>query len=256
MAEVYKQTKQEFDGQVYAYLVKRLREPIEQTDAYGCRIIDERGAETPSAQGNPNAPWAYTDLDKLVFFIKSAMGQAVDTLPNVFDGIDSLVLMNKTDLVKNVPVYRKVIGLVEEISYLPPENRGEGKLQPNTDEPDMTMEQRLQRAFTCAQFLMHCMINNGTVQSENYMANTFDTEVLAATEATFNIRSIGTYKDIVDYLKKGRVLDYAQLKPEGYALAVRIAKTLVTADETIFNNDTGNQLNDANSWRTLATYDG
>jgi hypothetical protein len=88
------------------------------------------------------------------------------------------------------------------------------------------------------------------------MANTFDTEVLAATEATFNIRSIGTYKDIVDYLKKGRVLDYAQLKPEGYALAVRIAKALVTADETIFNKDTGNKLNDANSWRTLATYDG
>ena len=256
MAEVYKQTKQEFDGQVYAYLVKRLREPIEQTDAYGCRIIDERGAETPSAQGNPNAPWAYTDLDKLVFFIKSAMGQAVDTLPNVFDGIDSLVLMNKTDLVTNVPVYRKVIGLVEEISYLPPENRGEGNMQPNADEPGMTMEQRLQRAFTCAQFRMFCIINNGTVQRETMMAETFDHDVLAATEATFNIRSVGTYSDIVNYLKNGKVIDYANVKPEGYALAVRIAKALVTANDTIFNNDLNNELNEARSWRTLSTYAG
>ena len=256
MAEVYKKTKQEFDQSVYAYLVKRLREPVENTDAYGCGIIDERGAETPRAKSNPNDAWAYTDLDKLIFLIKSSLGTTVDTLPSVFDWIDSLAIMNKADLVKNVPVYRKVIGLVEEISYLPPENRGAGNMQQVSDDPEMTMEQRLQRAFTCAQFLMHCMINNGTVQSESYMANTFDTEVLAATEATFNIRSIGTYKDIVDYLKKGRVLDYSQLKPEGYALAVRIAKALVTADETIFNKDTGNQLNDANSWRTLATYDG
>jgi hypothetical protein len=162
MAEIYKKTKQAFDQTVYAYLVKRLREPVEDTDAYGCGFVDERGAETQSASTNSNAKWAYTDLDKLIFFMKSAMGSAVDTLPSVFDWIDSLAIMNQADLVKNVPVYRKVIGLVEEISYLPPENRGEGKMQPNADDASLTMEQRLQRAFTCAQFLMHCIINNGT----------------------------------------------------------------------------------------------
>lgn len=256
MAEIYKQTKQAFDQNVYAYLVKRLREPVEDTDAYGCGFIDERGAETQSASTNSNAKWAYTDLDKLIFFMKSAMGSAVDTLPNVFDWIDSLAIMNQVDLVKNVPVYRKVIGLVEEISYLPPENRGEGKMQPNADDASLTMEQRLQRAFTCAQFLMHCIINNGTVQSENFMTNTFDTDVLAATEATFNIRSVGTYRDIVDFLKKGRVIDYASVKPEGYALAVRIAKALMTSADTIFNKDLTNSLNEAKSWRTLSTYAG
>lgn len=255
MAAIYKKTKQEFDQTVYEYLVKRLREPVEQTDAFGCGLIDERGAERPSAN-QENAAWAYTDLDKLIFFIKSAMGSAVDTLPSVFDWIDSLAIMNKADLVKNVPVYRKVIGLVEEISYLPPENRGVGKMQPEADDATLTMEQRLQRAFTCAQFLLYCIINNGTVQSENLMENTFDQEVLAGTEATFNIRAVGTYSDIVNFLKKGKVIDYASVKPEGYALAVRIAKTLVTADETIFNKDTTLMLNDAKSWRTLSTYAG
>jgi hypothetical protein len=256
MAEIYKKTKQEFDQTVYEYLVKRLREPVEQTDAYGCGFIDERGAETQSAKANQNAAWAYTDLDKLIFFMKSAMGAEVNNLPKVFDWIDSLAIMNKADLVKNVPVYRKVIGLVEEISYLPPENRGAGQLQPNADDANLTMEQRLQRAFTCAQFLMYCIINNGTVQSENYMARSFDHDVLDATEATFNIRSVGTYREIVDFLKNGRVIDYAKVKPEGYALAVRIAKALVTADGTIFNSDTNNVLNEVKSWRTLSTYDG
>lgn len=255
MAAIYKKTKQEFDQTVYEYLVKRLREPVEQTDAFGCGLIDERGAERPGAN-QENAAWAYTDLDKLIFFMKSAMGSAVDTLPSVFDWIDSLAIMNKADLVKNVPVYRKVIGLVEEISYLPPGNRGVGKMQPEADDATLTMEQRLQRAFTCAQFLLYCIINNGTVQSENLMVNTFDQEVLAGTEATFNIRAVGTYSDIVNFLKKGKVIDYASVKPEGYALAVRIAKTLVTADDTIFNKDTTLMLNDAKSWRTLSTYAG
>jgi len=255
MAAIYKKTKQEFDQTVYEYLVKRLREPVEQTDAFGCGLIDERGAERPGAN-QENAAWAYTDLDKLIFFMKSAMGSSVDTLPSVFDWIDSLAIMNKADLVKNVPVYRKVIGLVEEISYLPPENRGVGKMQPEADDATLTMEQRLQRAFTCAQFLLYCIINDGTVQSENLMVNTFDQEVLAGTEATFNIRSVGTYSDIVNFLKKGKVIDYASVKPEGYALAVRIAKTLVTADETIFNKDTSLMLNDAKAWRTLSTYAG
>ena len=251
MAEIYKKTKEDFDKAVYAYLVKRLREPVNETDAFGTGILDESGAEVQP--GNPNSNWAYTDLDKLVAFIKSAMGTEVNNLPSVFDGFDSLVLMNKMDLVKNVPVYRKVIGLVEEISYLPPENRGKGEMQKFSDEEGMPMEMRMQRAFTCAQFLLQCIINGGTVANENVMD--FDHTVLDSTEGTFCIRSVGTYKDITDYLKNGRVIDYAHVKPEGYLLAVRIAKELVKANDTIFNPDKDNVLNEAKSWRTLSTYE-
>lgn len=254
MADLYKQTKFDFDQAVYAYLVKRLREPIENTDAYGAGIIDENGAETPRATNSANMKWAYTDLDKLIAFIKSSMGTEIESLPYVFDSIDSMVLMNQMDLVKNVPVYKKVIGLVEEISYMPSGNRGSGAMQQSTDEEGMTMEMRMQRAFTCAQFLLQCIINNGIVASENVMD--FDHTVLDSEEATFNIRSVGTYKEIVDYLKKGNVIDYAKVKPEGYALAVRIAKVLVTADDTIFNKDINAVNNEAKSWRTLSTYAG
>ena len=253
MAEMYKKDKQGFDQMVYAYLVKRLREPIEDTDAFGTGIVDERGAENPQAASNPNASWAYTDFDKLVFLLKSTLGEQVNTLPKVFDGFDSMLLMRPTQLAENLPVYRKVIGLVEEISYLPPENRGEGKMQPQAEEDGMTMEMRMQRAFTCASFLMSCIINGGTVKSENLM--NFDEEVLDITEGTFGIRGLGTYKDIVDYLKAGKVIDYAHVNPEGYLLAVRIAKVLATANNTIFMDKelVGNEFR---SWRTLATYEG
>lgn len=252
MAEIYKTTKTGFDQMVYAYLVKRLREPVENTDAFGTGIVDERGAENGTTSANPNASWAYTDLDKLVAFLKSSLGPKTDTLPSVFDKFDSMLLMYPTDLVSNVPVYNKVIGLVEEISYLPPENRGQGKMQ-SSDE-GLTMEERMQRAFTCAQFLLSCIINNGTVASENVMD--FDHDVLDVVESTFHIRSIGTYKDIVDYLKNGRVIDYKQVNKDGYLLAVRIAKALVSADNTIFNPDKNNVLNYRKEWETLSTYEG
>jgi hypothetical protein len=100
---------------------------------------------------------------------------------------------------------------------------------------------------------MACIINNGTVASENVMD--FDRDVLDAVESTFNIRGVGTYKDIADYLKAGKAIDYASVKTEGYVLAVRIAKTLVKANDTIFNPDRKDELNETSEWRALASYE-
>ena len=158
------------------------------------------------------------------------------------------------DVDKNMPVYKKVVGLVEEISYLPNDNRGAGAFQEDSGEEGMTLDLRIQRAFTCAQFLMACIINNGTVAREGVMD--FDQDVLETVEETFNIRSVGTYAEIVDYLKKGRVIDYANVKPEGYMLAVRIAKALMEAEGTIFNKERALPHNDAADWRTLSSYGG
>jgi hypothetical protein len=101
---------------------------------------------------------------------------------------------------------------------------------------------------------MACIINNGTVAREGVMD--FDQDVLETVEETFNIRSVGTYAEIVDYLKKGRVIDYANVKPEGYMLAVRIAKALMEAEGTIFNKERALPHNDAADWRTLSSYGG
>lgn len=251
MAEFYRKKKEEFDREVFAYLVKRLREPFEAKDGFGKRISDDSGNMVGKL--DDGSRWAFTDLDRLVAYLKTTMGTAVDRLTSKYDGVDSLSLMFGMDTDKNMPVYKKVVGLVEEITYLPAENRGAGAFQENTDE-GLSLELRIQRAFTCAQFLMACIINNGTVAREGVMD--FDNDVLDTVEQTFNIRSVGTYAEIVDYLKKGRVIDYANVKPEGYLLAVRIAKALVQADDTIFNKERSLPHNDAADWRTLSTYEG
>jgi len=252
MAEFYKKKKEDFDGMVLAYLVKRLREPFTDKDGFGTKITDDAGNQV--SQVNPDNKWAYTGLDRLLALVKTKLGPDVERLPSKFDGVDSLTLMFGMDVDKNMPIYKKVVGLVEEISYLPADNRGAGEFQEDSSEEGMTLELRIQRAFTCAQFLMSCIINNGTVAREGVMD--FDKDVLETVEETFNIRSVGTYKEIVEYLKKGRVIDYANVKPDGYLLAVRIAKTLMGAEDTIFNKERSLPNNDAADWRTLSSYDG
>jgi len=250
MSSMYKRQKEDFDNKVFAYLVKRLREPVTDTDAFHMGIVDEMGNQVK--QTTPETKWACTDLDRLLFFLKTAMGDKFAKITSKYDNMDSLSIMSGRDIDTNSKVYDRVIALVEELAYLPPENRGEGQYIEESEE-GLTREMRLQRAFTCAQFLMACIINNGTVASENVMD--FDRDVLDAVESTFNIRGVGTYKDITDYLKAGKAIDYASVKTEGYVLAVRIAKTLVKANDTIFNPDRKDELNETSEWRALASYE-
>lgn len=252
MSDFYKKKKEEFDSEVLGYLVKRLREPFGAKDGFGMKITDDSGNLV--GQVTPENHWAFTGLDRLVALLKTKLGPDLERLPEKYDAVDSLTLMYGMDVDKNMPVYKKVVGLVEEISYLPNDNRGAGAFQEDSGEEGMTLDLRIQRAFTCAQFLMACIINNGTVAREGVMD--FDQDVLETVEETFNIRSVGTYAEIVDYLKKGHVIDYANVKPEGYLLAVRIAKALMEAEGTIFNKERSLPHNDAADWRTLSSYGG
>lgn len=244
MSRWYKSKKQEYDNKVYAYLVKRLREPIDKSDAYFMGNVDEIGNDL----GQKPSDWAYTKLDKLLIKLKAAMGQQnIDALDNTYDNVDFLSVMNGVDDVdKYCKSYDKVIGLVEESTYLPPEQRGKGDFIEQEDEQGLSKVERLQRALTCATYLLFSIKNNGVLVKER----DFNDLVLPAVEATFNVRSVGSVIEIASYLKNGGCVDYANVTNEGYLLAVRIAKALEKAG--LLNNPNENVDNVCRSWRSLA----
>lgn len=244
MSRWYKSRKQDYDNKVYAYLVKRLREPMDKTDAYFMGNIDEMGND----MGQKPSDWAYTNLDKLLIQLKTAMGKdRLDALDNTYDNVDFLSVINGVDDVKKyVQSFDKVIGLVEEATYLPPEQRGKGDFIEQEDELGLSKVERLQRALTCATYLLFSIKNNGALVKER----DFNDLVLPAVEATFNVRSVGSVTEIASYLKKGGCVDYANVTNEGYLLAVRIAKALEKGG--LLDNKNENVDNVCRSWRSLA----
>ena len=73
MAEHYKKTKYENDNKIYVYLMKRLFDDIQETDACNMGIIDSMG----NIIGTPDASdkWGFTMLDKFIILIKKQMGE-------------------------------------------------------------------------------------------------------------------------------------------------------------------------------------
>jgi hypothetical protein len=247
MAKVYKTKKAEFDDMVYAYLMKRLRCPIEKSDSYFSGAIDDMGNPIANAT---NGSWAYTNLDKFIMQLKSLLGEkGIAALSADYDDLDAMYLMagGKTD--GYWKKFEPVIALVEETSYLPPEQRGRGEYV--EEEADgMSKEQRLERALTIANFIMAAIRNNSELVSDDSYAR----YVLPSVESTFSVRSLGSRNEIVDYLKKGGLADYRQLLPEGHLLAVRLAKYFIKNDLCSKNTDDGD--NYARLWRQLASYGG
>jgi hypothetical protein len=247
MAKLYKSKKAEFDDMVYAYLMKRLRCPIEKSDSYFTGAVDDMGNPM---DGVDTGSWAYTKLDKFIMQVKGLLGEkGIAALCADYDDLDAMYLMNggKTD--GYWEKFEPVIALVEETSYLPPEQRGRAEYV--DDEADnMTKEQRLERALTIANFIMSAIKNNSELVSDD----SYNRYVLPSVEATFNVRALGSRNEIVDYLKKGGLADYRQLLPEGHLLAVRLAKYFVKNDLCSKKSDDGD--NYARLWRQLASYGG
>lgn len=244
MSKWYKNKKEEFDNIIYGYLVKRLRTPIDQTDAFFTKHIDEIGHELKS-----DNDWSYTKLDQLLNTLKIAIGQEnLQKLTSDYDEIDSFSLMNgPVDSSKYKTKFDRIVALVEECSYLPPEERGKAEYVDDDDEETLSKVERIERALTCANFLMYALKNNDDIPTERQ----FNEDVLPSVEATFSIRSIGSYSEIMGYLKTNGLITYKMITPEGYVLAARLAKWIVGKELAEHGMD--NSDNYRKSWRTLAT---
>lgn len=239
MAKYYRGRKQEFDDMVYGYLLKRLREPMDRTDAFCSGRVDEFG----NALGKTN-DWAYTKLDALLFRLRAKLGNAINDIEDTYGDVDTLSLMNgSVDPTEYKRKYTPVVSLVEEASYLPPEQRGfDGII---SEESDMTMPERISFAMTVATYLLYCIkLDRIPTQPE------FDKEVLAATEGTFGIRSLGSCQDIESYLRKSKLINGRNLENHGYLLAVRIAK--VVAANNLCQQDINIVDNLSRDWAVLS----
>ena len=239
MAKYYRNKKKEFDDIVYGYLVKRLCEPIERSDAYCSGRVDEFGH--PLGKDND---WAYTKLDALLFQLKSKLGDAIAEIENKYGDVDSLSLMNgMVEPDKYQEEFTPIISLVEESSYLPEGQRGfDGIIDENSD---MTMPERISFAMTVATYLLYCIKLDRIPTTVE-----FDNEVLPATEATFGIRSLGSCEEITDYLRTSKLINGKNLENHGYLLAVRLAKVIAANNICQHNNNSVDNL--SRDWMVLS----
>jgi hypothetical protein len=248
MSAIYKSKRAEFDDKVYAYIMKRLRCPIDKSDSFMTGVVDDMG----NAKGEPvgDSYWACTKLDRFLIQVRNLLGpRGVEQLTHEYDDYDPMYLMQGGSTENYWDRFTPVISLVEETAYLPPEQRGKGDyIDENTDD-GLTKEQRLGRALTIANVIIAAIKGNNELVSDY----TFNNFVLPSVEATFNVRSVGSRNQIIDFLKKGGLADYRQLSPEGVLLGVRLAKRIV---ENKLCSDSKDENNYAKEWRQLATYGG
>lgn len=242
MAELYRKKKELFDNIVYQVLVKRLTEPVQETDAFGMGHVDEVGNET-----NDQEDWSYTKLDKLIFDIRSLLGKNIGSVvKDSFEGVDLMKLMSKP-VVKDdyLNKFSPVLKLVEETSYLPDAYRGQAGGAQKEVESGMTMEQRISFALTVATAIMSSMLKDRIVSDSE-----FDEDVLLKTEGTFGVRSIGDYKEVIGYLRTAGLSNGREITNEGLRLAARLAK--VFADNGLVSDRGGGINNQGGSWLEIS----
>lgn len=241
MAKKYRNRKLEFDRMVYAYLVKRLREPINMTDSYNVGAID--GFGVARADGI-KAFWGYTPLDRLIFNLRALLGDQVKDLTGDFDDADTLMLMTEaSDPSRLHEKYDGIVSLVEELAYLPPEQRwtGEPFLDQNSE---LTYSERVSQALTVATAMLYCIKMGDTPPMSMFG------KVLDAVESTFAVRSIGTADQIVKMLKDAGVVEGRELNSEGYLTLVRMARWIV--GHALLHGD-GSVDDLSADWKALST---
>lgn len=241
MGKKYRNRKLEFDRMVYAYLVKRLREPITSTDSYQVGAVDSFGAPIGD---NIAAFWAYTPLDRLIFNIKAHLGDEVKALPDSFDDEDVLLIMTKVnDPGKHHGKYDGIVSLVEELAYLPPEQRWKGAPYLDT-QSDLSYSERVSRALTVATAMLFCMKLGDPPPAPMFG------QVKEAVESTFAIRSIGSADQILKIMREGDMVSGRDLSKEGYLTLVRMAKWIVGHE--LLNGD-GSKDDRSADWKKLSS---
>lgn len=239
MGQVYRERKEKFDAVAYGYIVKRLTEPYESTDAYGVGHIDERGNEIDDSED-----WSYTKLDKLVLDIRAALGDALTkVVPGSFAGSDALGLMDAPATTKEfLAKYAGIVNLVEETAYLPDEHRGQGGTPQETVDSGMTPEQRVSFALTVATTLLCSLIKDRLVTESE-----FTDEVLNTVEATFGVRSIGSAREILGFIRSSGLSNGRDVTNEGIRLLSRISKEVVSKN-LVDPKRPGGMNNQGESW--------
>lgn len=242
MGACYRKKKEEFDDMIYGYIVRKLKDPINQSDAYLSHTVDEYG----NVNDGYGASWAYTKLDKLIFDIKMELGDKVKNIVDDYSHVDLLSLMcGKVDPQKYSDSYAGVLALIGEAGYLPEIFRGKGNYIDESEDEQISKPERISFALTIATYLLYC-VKYDRMPTERE----FNDNILTATEATFDVRSIGSYQEITNEARNCGLVDGRELTKSGYVLVVRLAKWIVGHD--LCKTTVNTVDNETRNWRQLS----
>ncbi len=253
MAEQYKKTKYDNDNKIYVYLMKRLFEEIQETDACNMNIIDSMGNIIGKADSSDK--WAFTMLDKFIILIKKQIGDDnIKSLLSNFEyikNIDPLFIMNMpsgTNLHKVKDTFDKIITIINDKEYLP-ESLYHNDSYVEINEETMNYCDYLSKALTIATFLIYAIRFDRLPTSVE-----FDGSVVNSVESTFNVRSIGSFDQITKFCEENKLTEYDKITKDGIRMLVRLSKVIV--DGNILNTKGDRIENQSHNWKRLAGVEG
>lgn len=253
MAEQYKKTKIDFDNKMYVYLMKRLFDDIQESDACNMDIIDAMG----NIIGTPDKSdkWAFTMLDKFILLIKKQVGH--DNLKSLISNfeyiknIDPLFIMNMkagTNLHTVKDTFDKIVTAVNDKEYLP-ESLYHDDSYVEMKEEVLNYCDYVSKALTIATFLVYTIRHDRVPTTIE-----FDGSIINSVEATFNVRAIGSYDEIKKFCEDNNLIDHNNITKEGIKLLVRLSKIIVSGNILSTNRD--RIENQAHNWKRLSGVEG
>jgi hypothetical protein len=232
----YKERKLEFDTQVFSYLMKRIFEDFDESDACNAGIID--GIGNIVKEPDYKSQWTYTMLDQFITMMKQTMGQ--DTLRDMFadyshcKDYDPLYMMNDATLSVDMSHIKNIVSIVNDKSYLP------AHLYHVDDtfideERGLNYSDQISKALTIATFLLY-----GLRSERCPDRNLFSDAIVGSVESTFNTRAFNDYEKIADFCKKNKLID-SRISNEGIRMIVKIARELVHSNILAKNDHAHNR---------------
>lgn len=216
----YKEEKTKFDNQVFSYLMKRIFEDYDETDACHSGIID--GIGNVIAKADYKSQWSYTMLDQFVNMIKQNIYE--DNLRGAFNkysyirDIDPLFIIKNGDVEysKYINCFNNIVTKVNDKSFLPEYLfHKESYVE---EEEGINFTDQVSRALTISTFLLY------TLRSGRNLIEVDFYDIIESVECTFNMRAFGTFHSISSYCRDHGLINSHTISEEGIRLLVNVSK--------------------------------
>lgn len=242
----YKTQKEDFDNQVFSYLMKRLFEDYDESDGCHEGVID--GIGNVIGEPDEKSQWAYTMLDQFMNMLKQNMSQ--DALRNIFSDyqhmadIDPLFIINKgnRDYSEYLDSLQKVVTTVNDKSYLPEYLYHEDNYV--EEEEGLNFSDQVSRALTIATFLLYTLRNDRNLNSLDY------NDIQESVECTFNMRPFGDFQSVSEFCKTHGLIDSSKITEEGIRCVVNVAREV--AESGILTDNREHKHNHRANWLKLS----
>jgi hypothetical protein len=216
----YKEEKKQFDSQAFAYIMKRVFEDYDESDACHVGIID--GIGNVIGESDSRSEWSYTMLDQFINMVKQNLSE--ESLRHLFDeysymqDIDPLFIIKNGDIdySKFKECLSRIITKVNDKSFLPEYLFHEDDYV--EEEEGMNFADQVSRALTISTFLLY------TLRGGRNLVDVDFSDIQESVECTFNMRPFGTFISISSFCKDHGLIDSSVITEEGIRLLVAISK--------------------------------